>query len=90
MFTVESDHKPLVGMMKETTKAPRGNGRLQRWLMELQSYNFTLKFKRGTANADADAMSRPPVCGVAEVLIATVEPRDWDASSGLFRWPDKP
>ena len=33
-------------------------GRLARWVMDLQEYNFTIKHRAGSANQNADALSR--------------------------------
>jgi hypothetical protein len=33
-------------------------GRIARWILEIQSYQFTVIHKKGTKNADADALSR--------------------------------
>lgn len=54
--TVETDHKPLISIMKKPlTAAPK---RLQRMLLRLQRYNFELIFKPGTAVILADTLSR--------------------------------
>ena len=34
------------------------NGRLMRYLLDLQEFNFTIYYRRGTENCDADAVSR--------------------------------
>ena len=55
-FEVFSDHNALKYMVnsdKATT-----NGRLMRYLMELQGYNFSLYYRKGIENQDADAVSR--------------------------------
>ena len=55
---VESDHKPLEVIFKKSIhKAP---ARLQKMLLRLQRYNFTLIYKRGVSLTLADTLSRAP------------------------------
>ena len=61
-FIVESDHKPLEMIhLKNLTAAPP---RLQRMLLRIQGYDFTIKYKPDTEMLLADPMSRlnPPPC----------------------------
>ena len=53
-FQIETDHDPLthLGSMKDT------HGRLARWALALQPYLFTIVYRAGTANANADGLSR--------------------------------
>lgn len=54
--TIETDHKPLITVFnREICKAPR---RLQRMMLELQRYTFTLIYKKGSEVILADALSR--------------------------------
>ncbi|MCP3686732.1 MAG: hypothetical protein GY861_29185, partial [bacterium] len=53
-FTLISDHAPLKWLMS----ASHSSGRLQRWALTLQEYNFQIKHKAGRLNANADALSR--------------------------------
>lgn len=55
-FEVFSDHCALK-YMQNSDKAST-NGRLMRYLMNLQGYNFSIFYRKGTENADADAVSR--------------------------------
>ena len=51
--TIETDHKPLISIVKKSlTSAPK---RLQRMLLRLQKYNFTLVYKPGSQMLIADA-----------------------------------
>ena len=53
---VETDHKPLVSIVKKAlTAAPP---RLQRMLLRLQRYEFTMKYKPGKEMVIADTLSR--------------------------------
>ena len=50
----------------------------QRWVAALSNYNFTLTYKSGDQNIDADTLSRRPdvteeECHLPEVLRATAE-----------------
>lgn len=53
-FKVVTDHKPLQWMMN--LKEP--NSRLTRWRLRLSEYDFTVTYKKGKANSNADALSR--------------------------------
>ena len=57
-FTIESDHKPLeVISKKNLTAAP---ARLQRMLLRLQCYDFTITYRPGKEMVLADSLSRLP------------------------------
>ena len=53
-FQIETDHDPLthLGSMKDS------HGRLARWALTLQPYQFTIVHRAGTANTNADGLSR--------------------------------
>ena len=53
-FTVQTDHNPLthLGNLKDS------HGRLARWALYLQPYDFTIVHQSGKANANADDLSR--------------------------------
>lgn len=53
-FTVETDHCPLTWLNQMSHK----NGRLLRWSIILQQYNFDIRYKSGRENTNADALSR--------------------------------
>lgn len=53
-FKVVTDHKPLQWMM--SLKEP--NSRLTRWRLKLSEYDFTVIYKKGKNNTNADALSR--------------------------------
>lgn len=54
-FTIETDHVSLKWLqsLKSST-----SGRLLRWSILLQGYNYTVKYKAGYKNTNADALSR--------------------------------
>ena len=53
-FTVVTDHVSLTYL--NSLKA--GRGRLQRWALHLQGYNFTVRYKAGKSLTSADGLSR--------------------------------
>ena len=52
-FEVQTDHNPLIHMpyMKDS------HGRIGRWALALQPFNFTVKHRAGAANNNADGLS---------------------------------
>ena len=53
-FTIETDHKPLTWLY--SLKTP--NARLIRWRLRLEEYDYIIKYKKGSENYVADALSR--------------------------------
>ncbi len=53
-FTLITDHAPLQGM----ARAKDTNARVTRWFLALQDFHFTVHHRAGTANANADGLSR--------------------------------
>ena len=53
-FTVVTDHSALQWLMNKQEPT----GRLARWSIKLQGYNFTIKHRKGTQHQNADALSR--------------------------------
>jgi len=57
-FVLKTDHQPLLYL----GKAQYGqNGRLMRWALVLQQYQFTLRAIKGSKNVGADFLSRHSV-----------------------------
>jgi hypothetical protein len=55
-FSVVVDHQALVYLMKAAVT--EGNKRILHYLLDLQSYRFTIIYKKGGQHLDADAVSR--------------------------------
>lgn len=53
-FVFVTDHCPLTWLTQMSSK----NARLLRWSLALQQLNFTVKYKKGTANGNVDGLSR--------------------------------
>ena len=52
--TVITDHQAL----EHVYKNPKLTGRIARWNILLQNYDYTIKYKKGKLNSNADAISR--------------------------------
>ena len=55
-FSLITDHIALQWLYKNKDL----NGRLTRWSLKLQEYNFSIKYRKGTAHSNVDALSRIP------------------------------
>ncbi|GFQ65220.1 retrovirus-related Pol polyprotein from transposon 17.6 [Trichonephila clavata] len=53
-FYIQTDHNPLVWLKNNAGN----NGRLLRWALSLQSFNFTIMHKKGKDNLNVDCLSR--------------------------------
>ena len=61
-FELVTDHKPLLGLLKEDRATPpQASSRIKRWSLFLSSYEYTLRFRNTSAHANADALSRLPL-----------------------------
>lgn len=56
-FKIVTDHRPLTWLFN--AKDP--GGRLLRWRLKLEEYNYEIIYKPGRINSNADALSRNPV-----------------------------
>ena len=52
-FQLLTDHSPL-----QWLSAQKMEGLLCRWALEMQEYDFTIKYRKGNQNSNADALSR--------------------------------
>ena len=64
-FTLVTDHEPLRWIM--TTQ--KLTGKLARWSLLLQQYDFTVEHRAGTANTNADCLSRYPFPSAANAPV---------------------
>ena len=61
-FTLITDHKPLLGLLKEHQAIPaHASAQIQRWALTLASYEYNLQFRNSAAHSNADALSRLPL-----------------------------
>ncbi|HMB90929.1 MAG TPA: reverse transcriptase family protein, partial [Rhodothermales bacterium] len=55
-FVVYTDHKPLLSLLSKD----QSNKRLQGFALKLQHLTFEIRYRKGSLNANADALSRAP------------------------------
>ena len=61
-FELVTDHKPLLGLLGEArSTSPQASARVRRWSLYLSMFEYTLKFRKTEAHANADALSRLPL-----------------------------
>ena len=61
-FTLFTGHKALTYLFSSDRAVPQmGFSRLQRWALTLSSYRYSVVFRRGRDNSNADALSRLPL-----------------------------
>ena len=53
-FTIETDHNPLTNL----SRLKDNHGRIARWILSLQPNNYTMKYRQGRINENADGLSR--------------------------------
>ena len=56
-FVLASDHQPLKNLESLSTKV----NRVQQWYVFLSAYSYTLEYRPGKANGNADLISRLPL-----------------------------
>ena len=74
-FDVYTDANSLLYLVKGQTAT--NNGRLMRYLMDIQAYTFALHYKAGKIHIDADAVSRLLKFGEKPTYL-TVDDLEWD------------
>ena len=70
-ITVHIDHQPLETIFKKPlSKAPR---RLQRMMLKLQQYQFTVRYKKGKELYVADTLSRAATNNPTAATMLTIQ-----------------
>ena len=73
---VYTDHSALTSLLN----TPQPSGKLARWGMAIQEMDITIRHRSGRTNANADALSRAPLCSggsttsEVEGVIASLDP----------------
>lgn len=75
-FKIITDHKPLQWVMN--LKEP--NSRLKRWRLKLSEYDFSVIYKQGKFNTNADALSRIEIHN-EEISSVAVNPSEKELST---------
>ena len=61
-FTILSDHKPLQHLFSETRPVPvMPSARIQKWVLTLSTYSYTIAYKPGGDYINVDVLSRLPL-----------------------------
>ena len=61
-LTVYCDHKPLEWLSEQ-----RNVAKLSRWALAIPEYDFTIRYRPGRTNSNADALSRRVNINIGEV-----------------------
>ncbi len=67
-FEVITDHQSLIWLFKNHDQ----NARLRRWMIYLQTFTFTITYRKGSNHANVDALSRP-ILAVEQVRYLKLE-----------------
>ena len=65
-FELFTDHRPLTYLRTLKNASPK----IARWLLQLEEYDYTIIYREGKANTNADAMSRLPMYDEGEAVQA--------------------
>ena len=66
-FTLTTDHKPLESLLSaEKGVPPFAAPWVQRWALTLAAYEYTIRYKAGKQNDNADALSRLPLAAMPQ------------------------
>ena len=69
-----TDRQLLLGLLKEgRPTSPQASARIRRWSLYLSIFEYTLKFRRTTAHANADPLSRLPLPVEPAVVVTPLE-----------------
>lgn len=66
-FTIFSDHKPLMYIFGEHRAiSPTASARVQRWALTLSGYQYSIRYRPGCEQGNADGLSRLPLPTISE------------------------
>ena len=68
-FRVKTDHEALKWLL--TTKEPKG--RLARWILKFQEYDYVIEHWSGKKHVNVDAMTRAPITATEEQMEARLQ-----------------
>ena len=61
-FVLKTDHKPLTELFSpDRAISQMSSARIQRWNLILSSFDYTIEYKKGCENVEADALSHLPL-----------------------------
>ena len=73
-FHIQSDHKPLEYLFKETKGVPTlACAHLQRWALTLGAYDYSITYKPGPRHCNADMLSRLPLPSTPDSIPVPME-----------------
>ena len=78
-FTIITDHQPLVWF-----KTADLNIRIQKWRFKLSEYDYTIVYKPGKLNSNADALSRNPTEPISVCAITRAQKKKEKPVNDLF------
>lgn len=79
-FIVFSDNNPLTYVMSSAKLNATGC----RWVAELADYNFTVRYRPGKENIDADSLSRMPL-DIEEMMEQCTEELSFDCTAAIIQ-----
>lgn len=86
-FTLVTDHQPLTWLHR--VKDP--TSRLMRWRLKLEEYNYSVIYKPGSINKNADALSRNPIESITHFSVYPIRKRVLsENSTDEDNHPDEP
>ena len=63
-FTVKTDHNSLRQFLTQKEL----NGKQQKWVSKVQSYDFDIEYKKGNMNVAVHSLSRKPTLSLLQML----------------------
>ena len=64
---IYTDHQPLIGLVR--TGGNESSTIITRWILDIASFDVTLRYRPGASNANADGLSRLPLIGSIRIEI---------------------